>query len=129
MHGSCNCKNVTFTTTPLPKLVLNCHCQMCRKMNGAAFSTYAVFDDADFKLTGGKLTTVAVSASATKSFCSDCGTPIYNQNPKYQNLTIVHLGALDNADTLTPVIDTYCDSQLGWIAKLHTQKQLPQGIQ
>lgn len=127
-RGSCNCQSVTFVCKALPKVTLNCHCQLCRKMNGSAFSSYVVFANTDVELVSGNLKTVQVSDNATKSVCSECGTPIFNRNPKHAGLTIVYLGAIDDLDHVKPMFDTYCESRLDWIGHLATQHQLPQGI-
>ncbi|GEA11217.1 GFA family protein [Alteromonas sp. KUL49] len=128
MEGSCNCKEVTFVTSKNIKAILNCHCNLCRKMNGSAFSTYVVVPTDEFSLVSGTLTRVQVSENASKSFCATCGTPIYNENPKYIGLTIIHLGALDNIDDLSPAVDTFCESQLEWIENMRNLTKLEKGI-
>ena len=128
MQGSCNCKAVRFTTSENVKVILNCHCNMCRKANGSAFSTYVVFPDSEFALKSGTLKTTQLSENASKSFCSNCGTPIFNENPKYAGLKIVYLGALDNAAHLTPMADTYCESQLKWLAQMDNFKKMDKGF-
>jgi hypothetical protein len=128
MEGSCNCKEVKFTTSSNIKAILNCHCGLCRKANGSAFSTYVVFPSSDFALKSGALKTVQISKNASKSFCSQCGSPIFNENPKYTGLKIVYLGALDNAEHLKPVVDTYCESQLAWLDDMATLKKMEQGF-
>jgi len=35
--GSCLCNAVQFKVTGDFKRIVNCHCNLCRKMNGAAF--------------------------------------------------------------------------------------------
>jgi hypothetical protein len=128
MEGSCNCKEVTFTTSENIKAILNCHCNLCRKANGSAFSTYVVFADRDFTLVSGTLRTIQLSDNATKSFCANCGSPIFNENPKYAGLKIVYLGALDHAEHLSPMVDTYCESQLAWLDKMNDLRKMEQGF-
>ncbi|MGH2509418.1 MAG: GFA family protein, partial [Ktedonobacteraceae bacterium] len=41
MKGSCACGNVTYRCND-PVQVVNCHCTLCRSINGSAFSTYVV---------------------------------------------------------------------------------------
>ncbi|WP_338290527.1 GFA family protein [Planctobacterium marinum] len=117
-----------FTTSENVKAILNCHCNLCRKANGSAFSTYVVFLSSDFSLEKGTLKTVKISENASKSFCCDCATPIFNENPKYAGLKIVYLGALDKAQHLAPVVDTYCESQLQWITQMDNLKKMEQGF-
>ncbi|BFT29052.1 GFA family protein [Alteromonas sp. D210916BOD_24] len=128
MEGSCNCKSVQFSSSDEIRAIVNCHCNLCRKMNGSAFSTYVVVASENFILKSGSLKTVQVSENASKSFCKHCGTPIYNQNPKLAGLKILYLGSIDNAPTLKPAINIYCESQLKWVNQLDALSNLEQGV-
>ncbi|WP_397471239.1 GFA family protein [Rheinheimera sp.] len=128
MEGSCNCKEVKFVSSDEVKAIVNCHCTLCRKMNGSAFSTYVVVSDADFKLISGNLKTVQVSENASKSICQYCGTPIFNQNSKLGPIRILHLGSIDTDVILEPAVNIYCDSQLNWVNNIASLANLPQGV-
>lgn len=94
MEGSCNCGSIHFNSSDNITAIVNCHCQLCRKMNGSAFSKYVVVQNDDFVLKTGTLKKMRLSTRATKSFCQDCGTPIYNQSIKFTGLKILYLGSL-----------------------------------
>lgn len=128
IKGNCNCGSVKYEVSGTVKKVVNCHCTLCRKMNGSAFSTYAIVLNTDFKLITGHLTSHQVSTSARKYFCGSCGTPIYNSNPKLEGLVILYLGSLDSALELTPDINIYCDSKLDWIYNIADFLSVPQGV-
>jgi len=97
-------------------------------MNGASFSTYVAVAEDGFNLIGDSLHSHNVTDSAKKHFCKICGTPIYNTNPKYFGLTILHFGSLDSPAGLVPQINIYCESQLDWIEKLPDIASLEQGL-
>ena len=42
LTGACGCGAVQYEISGPVKLVVNCHCNTCRNMNGAAYSTYGV---------------------------------------------------------------------------------------
>ncbi len=128
MQGSCNCNRVQFSFSGDISAIVNCHCKLCRKMNGSAFSTYVVVPDKGFVLTQGDVTTVKVAKYASKSFCHHCGTPIFNQNPKLEGLTILYLGAIDDLPNITPAINIFCESQLDWVNQLSSLTCFEQGI-
>jgi hypothetical protein len=130
ISGSCNCGAVTYEISNNIKRVVNCHCSMCRKMNGSSFSTYVVVPDTSFTLISGEanLSGHAVSQNATKSFCNICGTPIYNLNPKYQGLKILHLGSLDNAQLYRPEANIFCDTKLDWLDGISTITSFEQAM-
>ncbi|MFN8771000.1 MAG: GFA family protein [Neisseriaceae bacterium] len=92
--GNCNCGAINFEVNYDDiQAVVNCHCKLCRKMNGSAVSTYAAVLDTGFKLLKGanNLKGHQVSDYATKNFCATCGTPIYNTNPQYNVIKIIYL--------------------------------------
>ena len=129
MTGSCNCGDIRYEVSGDAKNIVNCHCGLCRKMNGAAFSTYVVVLESDFTLLGGELRTCSVSDNATKSVCRHCATPILNENPKYKGLTILYLGSLDEPEALVPQVNIYCESQVSWLEEVTQLTSLDQGIE
>ncbi|NRB70113.1 MAG: GFA family protein [Vibrio sp.] len=117
MLGSCQCKSVQFRVTGDFKRIVNCHCTLCRKMNGAAFSTYVAILTTDFDLISGNLASCDVTENARKHFCGQCGTPIFNSNPRYAGLNILHLGSLDteSPQELKPEVNIYDESKVSWL--------------
>ena len=128
LTGGCNCGAIKFEVVGDVKSVVNCHCNLCRKMNGSAFSTYVAVTDDDFKLVSGDLLAHNVSEHAEKSFCGKCGTPIFNSNPKYAGLKILHFGSLDDSSNLEPKVNIYCESRLDWLDKLADITSMEQGL-
>ena len=118
--GSCNCKAVQFRVTGDFKRIVNCHCKLCRKMNGAALSTYVAVLKTDFKLITCDLCFFDVTENARKHFCGKCGTPIFNSNPKYAGLNILHLGSLDMESLvdIKPDANIYAESKVSWLDSL-----------
>ena len=128
LAGSCNCGEIRFVVNGDVRTVVNCHCNLCRKMNGSAFSTYVVVLGSEFSLESGELQTIRVSEQATKSVCERCNTPIYNENPKYQGLRMLHLGSVDDPVDLEPQVNIYCESQLDWLSGVTGLTNMDQGI-
>src|SRR4051812_4599865 len=100
MRGTCKCGNINYITSD-PLQVVNCHCNLCRSINGSAFTSYVVTRLPEFKLTSGSdaLNSYTATDHAVKHFCSICGTPIYNINPeRYPGLAMIYLGTLEQHD-------------------------------
>jgi hypothetical protein len=97
-------------------------------MNGSAFSTYvAVADDGFTMLCGSnELKLYQISTNSQKCFCINCGTPVYNINPKYNGLKILYLGTIPDLKDLVPKANIYCESKLGWIDNLNSIESFPQ---
>ena len=116
--GSCNCGAIKYQITGKIQKTVNCHCSLCRKMNGSAFSTYAAVLQSNFELISGELASFKVSENARKHFCHQCATPIYNSSSNYVGLNIVHIGSLDSVDELIPEINIYGESKLQWLSRI-----------
>jgi hypothetical protein len=44
LNGACSCASVKYHADADFRRVVNCHCKLCRKMNGSAFSSYVTPD-------------------------------------------------------------------------------------
>jgi hypothetical protein len=128
--GSCKCSLVKFQVNPDKlKTVVNCHCNLCRGMNGSAFSTYVVVEADGFTILNGNdnLKSFQATANAQKCFCSNCGTPIYNVNPnRYNGLKILYLGTMPDLAAVIPKANIYCESKLEWVTNLDSIKSFAQ---
>ncbi len=127
-NGSCNCGATTYELTGDVKNIVNCHCDLCRKMNGGAFSTYAVVSEKSLNVQSDSLSSHSVSENALKNFCANCGTPMFNSNKKYDGLRMVYLGSLDDTSDLVPAVNIYCESRLNWLNDLPEMTSLDQGF-
>lgn len=115
--ASCSCGAVRATIAHDPQMVVNCHCTMCRKMNGGAFSTMVAVPADALSFTAGEddVAAYALTASTTRHFCTRCGTPLYNVNARMPGFAMLYLGALDRTDDLVPMLNVYCSTKLGWV--------------
>ena len=118
LSGNCGCGCVKFEIKAFKANVVNCHCNTCRNLNGCSFSTYFVVSEKGFSIIEGEksLSKFSVSENAVKHFCKNCGTPIYNQNLKYPNLRMVHLGAINLKEEIKPNVNIFCQSKFSWVS-------------
>ncbi len=115
--GRCHCGAVHYRISGAVKGVVNCHCNSCRQRNGAAYSTYCVVAEDDFRVVQGaeQLAAYQVTEISTKHFCAACGTPVYNTNGRYPGLRIAYYGTLTDHAGLAPAVNIYCESKLAWV--------------
>ena len=130
LTGSCACGAIAYRISKRPLVVLNCHCTLCRKINGSAFSTYASVLESSFTITRGEdqLERFAISASGAKHFCSRCGTPLFNLNQRYPGLCIIHYGSLDKPEAMHPTTNIYYGNKCPWVSTLDQLKSYPEAI-
>jgi hypothetical protein len=112
------------------RLVLNCHCEACRRRNGTAFSTYCVVAEEAMEITQGAdaVTSVSAPSGSSKHFCSRCGTPLFNMNVRYPGRRMVYYGTLSNEAAISPAYNVYCESKLAWVDAVSAIRSFDQAI-
>ncbi|QNA87536.1 GFA family protein [Massilia sp. Dwa41.01b] len=129
-NGTCHCGAIAYAFDGDPVQVLNCHCTMCRTMNGGAFSTYVVIPSQTLRFIRGEadLGAYTVTERTSKHFCPHCATPLFNANPTtYPGLRMLYLGTLRDAAQLRPAINIYCDSKLAWTDNIADMRNVAEG--
>lgn len=130
VSGSCLCGVVKYRVNAEVGRVVNCHCGMCRRMNGSAFSSYAVIPRQALEiLEDDALGAFAVTERATRHFCTQCGTPIFNLNSKYDGACMVYLGTIENGEVYSPSLNVYCESMLPWLDGVTSIEGLEKGVE
>lgn len=115
--GSCYCGNIQFKLNNKPKLIVNCHCDDCKKRNGSAFSTYIAVSEKEFQIIKGENTLKQYEAKniGIKYFCSECGSPVYNKNFRFPELSLIFYGALAKPAGFEPNVNIYCSTKHTWV--------------
>ncbi len=118
--GSCRCNAVRYVVKKPIQFAANCHCSICKKLTGGAFSSIAIVDEADLVFPEGKaaLTAYEVSENATRYFCSRGGTPIYNLHKKFHGKLMLPIGTLDDPGEVVPAVNVHCEKMLPWVPNI-----------
>ena len=106
LTGSCLCGQVALSAQGTPDRVCLCHCRDCRKHHGALFYSAAIFPVRAVIVTG------KTHAYKGRHFCPNCGSSVFARTGKEIEL---HLGALDNADTLKPAYECWTRRRAAWL--------------
>ena len=129
LTGSCHCGKVRYLVHGSIVSVVNCHCGLCRSLSGAAFTSYVVVREPDFRVEQGQesIAHYGATSKATKHFCTACGTPLFNTNPvDYPSLVMVYLGTASATAELTPKVNVYRESMLSWVGSVEGIKSFSQ---
>lgn len=113
--GSCLCQSVRYTVAGDISHAENCHCSMCRKAHGAAFSTNALVPTAALTIEGAEhLSTYRSSPKREKVFCSRCGSPLFIKRLNAPEGTVITLGTLDVDPGVVPSRHVFVGSKAAW---------------
>lgn len=120
--GSCLCGVIQFSIAacePLSNaLVGHCHCTMCQKFHGAAFSTFIEVKADNLQLNNGRdsLSTYIAENKTVRTFCNKCGSSLFfesSHNRKDKTIE-VSLAVFDCLEKIKPDVHIYTESKAEW---------------
>jgi hypothetical protein len=116
LHGGCLCGSVRYEIRAPLGTAEHCHCSMCRKAHGAAFSTNALVATEAFIVTSGaeSIREYQSSANRQKCFCSKCGSQLFIRRLDKPAFTVVTLGTIDDDPQARPERHVFVASKAPW---------------
>ena len=116
LEGSCLCGSIRYQIDGELGPAMLCHCQKCRKSNGAAYAVNALLEAANFTLLGSSATLKAYESSAgvKRFFCSGCGTPLYSERDTLPGMIRLRVGSLDTDVMIEKQAHIYVASKACW---------------
>jgi len=112
LRGRCSCEAIRFTLTVPPSDVHWCHCGMCRRATGAASAVLVWAPRTAVQWTGSP-SRYRSSNVAERGFCDRCGSPLFLQYDRSQEIALM-LGAFDDPAQLRPTHHYGVESTLPW---------------
>jgi hypothetical protein len=120
--GSCLCGKITFSVDDILPTVGHCHCNMCQKFHGAAFSTFVEVKRHQLTwLSGEKLLTAYQADNETvRQFCQCCGSSLtfeskYNREYNTLELALAVFDYFSHQENIQPDAHIYMASKVNWI--------------
>jgi len=114
IKGGCLCGRVHYEITGPLFDADHCHCSICRRQHGAAFSTYADFNPGDFKWISGEehVKVYETLAGSGWCFCSECGSSLAGSEKG--RITTVTLGTVEGDPGIKPESHIFVGSKAQW---------------
>ena len=118
LYGGCLCGAVRYRVVGPLGLVEHCHCSMCRKAHGAAFSTNAVVPTSALELLTGTevIAEYESSRERRKCFCARCGSQLFVRRLDDPAVTAITLGTLEGEPGVRPERHVFVGSKASWDA-------------
>jgi hypothetical protein len=116
--GGCVCGSIRYVCSRAPVATLNCHCLDCQRSSGAPFASGIIVRMSDMTITGTPKTYSARASSgglATRSFCSDCGSPLFTRGETAPEVMSIRFPTLDNPSEFQPMLDIWTSSAQPWV--------------
>jgi hypothetical protein len=115
--GRCLCGQVGYAIDRFEPNVAHCHCSMCRKFHGAAFTTFASVRKEHFRWTGGErlLKSYRAPNGTVRRFCSNCGSSmVFVPAAGDGGMVEIALGTLDSDLDFGPDAHIFVGSKANW---------------
>ena len=128
LKGSCLCGAVRYEIQGELGPIMFCHCSICRKVNGSAFSVGATVQPQDFSIVEGEdaLSDFQSSPGAHRFFCRICGSPLFSRRIGDPEIIRLRIGSLDSPVPSRPVGHIFVSDKAEW---LDIHDDLPQYAQ
>lgn len=117
--GTCLCKQIKFAVDRFEAPIAHCHCKMCRKFHGAAFSTFVEVKRCNVHWLSGEhlLKNYRAENDTVRQFCQNCGASLtfessYNRKDKTVEFA---LATFDDIENVKPDAHIYMASKVDWL--------------
>jgi hypothetical protein len=95
-------------------MVEYCHCESCRKSCGSVVSVLAGFPRSGFEILQGIPNYYGSSESVDRSFCGNCGSPLFYESSDYPGEVYINLGSFDQPEELPPDRHVWESYRIAW---------------
>lgn len=114
--GQCLCGKVRYEVEGPFGDVTFCHCQMCRRANGTAFSANSTVPRSGYSLLSGRdvIKEYESSPGEFRAFCSNCGSPVYSRLASRPDHIRLRLGGLSGAFSVNVIGHIWVESKADW---------------
>ena len=115
-EGGCLCGAVRYRIERRFLNAMHCHCQMCRKAHGTAYSTHVIVRPGQLEWLCGRelLEPYESSKGAYREFCSRCGTHLLVHGQTGDETLAIPAGTLDGGPELTILGHMYFAERVPW---------------
>jgi hypothetical protein len=116
IEGSCLCGAICYRSERVAGPSANCHCQMCRKAHGSAFSTIVPVQKEGFRWTAGEelLEHYESSPGKRRWFCSRCGSQLISTRDAADTQLLLRAGCIDSGPVSAPIAHGWVDFMASW---------------
>jgi hypothetical protein len=120
--GGCLCGAIRYEVVRADVMSAHhCYCRDCQRSTGGGVTTFCMVPQASFKLLQGRPKSYEVTGESggtiARSFCPDCGSPVFSHAAVAPGFAFVKAGTLDRSDWLQIASSFWGASAQPWILK------------
>lgn len=115
LHGQCFCGRVQVRVQKALKPPVNCHCSQCRRLSGAAFTTWFSIQRDALVISGeDALSTCHPTDNLTRQFCKFCGSHVWTLDQRQPGIAGLHAGTFEGQELPSPKADYFVSHKASW---------------
>lgn len=127
--GGCRCGACRYELAldVLPP-VYACHCHICQRASGSAFSVQALVGEDKLGVTGPVIVHEITTEDRTsvQRICGTCHARLYNTNTRRPGVAVVRAGTLDRSEELECRAHIFTNYKQGWVSIPERVPQWPE---
>lgn len=116
--GGCLCGQIRYEVDADTFRAVSCHCRDCQYVSGGEPAVVVTFPSAAVHTVKGQArvfqTTADSGTRVYRSFCPNCGTPLFAGNEGHPEIIAVKIGSLDNPSGYAPAFHIWVSSAQPW---------------
>lgn len=115
IQGACYCGAVSVTVPAPLEQPVNCHCGQCRRLSGAAFTTWLTAPRSATRVTGAdSLTTFRPTENLERHFCKLCGSHVHTADRRLPDVYGFPAGLFEGSVIEAPRRDYFFKDKATW---------------
>lgn len=117
--GQCRCGACRYDIA-MDKLppVYACHCHICQRVSGSAFSVQALVPEEKLDVRGPVIVREITTGDRTsvQRFCGECLARLYNTNTRRPGIAVVRAGTMDRSEELDCKAHIFTAYKQAWVS-------------
>ncbi|MDL5030768.1 GFA family protein [Pelomonas sp. APW6] len=114
-RGGCHCGAVTLRVAEPLQAPIHCHCGLCRRLSGAAFTTWLSLPVEALDVQGAEqLRAYRPTVHLERLFCSQCGTHVMTRDARHGHITGVPAGVMPAGDVPPASGEYFVSHKASW---------------
>jgi hypothetical protein len=128
LEGGCLCEAIRYRITERPLYSVVCHCQSCRRSNGAMAVAWITVARADFRFISGFPQAYQSSHGVVRKFCKACGSSMTYENAGSAETVDITTATLDRPQDFPPRQEVWIEHRISWQPVNPTLRQFGRGM-
>jgi hypothetical protein len=118
LKGKCHCGEVEYELISELKEVYCCNCKDCQVLSGSGYHLLGIVDRESINVVSGELVAYRNPTESgykmTRNFCPTCGTPVFIESTRFQDISMLLVSTLENSEIKKPSFEIWTKSKYSW---------------